>query len=89
MLLPHSNLTLVSLSLQRFEGEEGTMTFDPMLDHTGVCCTECRRSYTQCQRICEPLGGFEPWPYHYRGCRVACRAIMPCRWWVGRILGIL
>ncbi|XP_076158772.1 leukocyte cell-derived chemotaxin 1-like [Alosa pseudoharengus] len=71
------------------EGEEGTMTFDPMLDHTGVCCTECRRSYTQCQRICEPLGGYHPWPYHYRGCRVACRVIMPCRWWVGRILGIL
>ncbi|XP_014046986.1 leukocyte cell-derived chemotaxin 1 [Salmo salar] len=71
------------------EGEEGTMTFDPMLDHQGVCCTECRRSHTQCQRICEPLGGFHPWPYHYRGCRVACRVIMPCRWWVGRILGIL
>ncbi|KAM6948856.1 leukocyte cell-derived chemotaxin 1 [Aplochiton taeniatus] len=71
------------------EGDEGTMTFDPMLDHQGVCCTECRRSYTQCQRICEPLGGFHPWPYHYRGCRVACRVIMPCRWWVGRILGIL
>nr|XP_023832647.1 leukocyte cell-derived chemotaxin 1-like [Salvelinus alpinus] len=71
------------------DGEEGTMTFDPMLDHQGVCCTECRRSHTQCQRICEPLGGFQPWPYHYRGCRVACRVIMPCRWWVGRILGIL
>ncbi|CAL8343612.1 unnamed protein product [Merluccius merluccius] len=71
------------------EGEEGTMTFDPMLDHQGVCCTECRRSYTQCQRICEPLGGYEPWPYHYRGCRVACRAIMPCRWWMARILGIV
>uniref|UniRef100_A0A8C7LTN4 Leukocyte cell-derived chemotaxin 1 n=1 Tax=Oncorhynchus mykiss TaxID=8022 RepID=A0A8C7LTN4_ONCMY len=67
----------------------GTMTFDPMLDHQGVCCTECRRSHTPCQRICEPLDGFQPWPYHYRGCRVACRVIMPCRWWVGRILGIL
>uniref|UniRef100_W5L7S7 Leukocyte cell-derived chemotaxin 1 n=1 Tax=Astyanax mexicanus TaxID=7994 RepID=W5L7S7_ASTMX len=73
----------------RLEGDEGTMTFDPMLDHTGVCCTECRRSYTQCQRICEPLGGYQPWPYHYQGCRVACRAIMPCRWWVARILGIV
>eukprot|EP00063_Salmo_salar_P021482 XP_013996317.1 PREDICTED: leukocyte cell-derived chemotaxin 1-like isoform X1 [Salmo salar] len=71
------------------DGDEGTMTFDPMLDHQGVCCTECRRSHTQCQRICEPLGGFQPWPYHYRGCRVACRVIMPCHWWVGRILGIL
>ncbi|XP_030636664.1 leukocyte cell-derived chemotaxin 1-like isoform X2 [Chanos chanos] len=71
------------------EGEEGTMTFDPMLDHTGVCCTECRRSYTHCQRVCEPLGGYHPWPYHFRGCRAVCRIIMPCRWWVGRILGIL
>uniref|UniRef100_A0A8C7JVU4 Leukocyte cell-derived chemotaxin 1 n=1 Tax=Oncorhynchus kisutch TaxID=8019 RepID=A0A8C7JVU4_ONCKI len=67
------------------DGDEGTMTFDPMLDHQGVC----RRSHTQCQRICEPLDGFQPWPYHYRGCRVACRVIMPCCWWVGRILGIL
>uniref|UniRef100_A0AAY4ASE4 Leukocyte cell-derived chemotaxin 1 n=1 Tax=Denticeps clupeoides TaxID=299321 RepID=A0AAY4ASE4_9TELE len=71
------------------EGEEGTMTFDPMLDHQGICCTECRRSYTQCQRICEPLGGYEPWPYHYQGCRVACRVIMPCNWWVARILGLV
>ncbi|CAL8368839.1 unnamed protein product [Boreogadus saida] len=71
------------------EGEEGTMTFDPMLDHLGICCAECRRSYTQCQRVCEPLGGYEPWPYHYRGCRVVCRAIMPCTWWMARILGVV
>ncbi|XP_035266933.1 leukocyte cell-derived chemotaxin 1-like [Anguilla anguilla] len=71
------------------EGEEGTMVFDPMLDHQGICCTECRRSHTHCQRICEPLGGYWPWPYDYRGCRVACRVIMPCRWWVARILGIV
>ncbi|XP_076018443.1 leukocyte cell-derived chemotaxin 1-like [Genypterus blacodes] len=71
------------------EGEESTMTFDPMLDHQGVCCSECRRSYTHCQRICEPLGGYHPWPYNYQGCRVACRVIMPCRWWVARILGIV
>ncbi|KAJ8282181.1 hypothetical protein COCON_G00047000 [Conger conger] len=62
------------------EGEDGTMVFDPMLDHQGICCTECRRSHTHCQRICEPLGGYWPWPYDYRGCRVACRVIMPCRW---------
>ncbi|XP_076839016.1 leukocyte cell-derived chemotaxin 1 [Brachyhypopomus gauderio] len=73
----------------RAEGEEGTMTFDPMLDHNGVCCAECRRSYTQCQRICEPLGGYHPWPYHYQGCRVACRVIMPCSWWVARIMGLV
>ncbi|KAG9349191.1 hypothetical protein JZ751_027634, partial [Albula glossodonta] len=63
----------------RLEGEEGQMTFDPMLDHQGICCTECTRSHTHCQRICEPLGGYYPWPYHYQGCRVACRVIMPCR----------
>ncbi|XP_007891647.1 leukocyte cell-derived chemotaxin 1 [Callorhinchus milii] len=68
---------------------EGGMTFDPMLDHQGICCAECRRSYTHCQRICEPLGGYMPWPYDYRGCRVACTMIMPCTWWVGRILGVL
>ncbi|XP_019896561.1 leukocyte cell-derived chemotaxin 1 [Esox lucius] len=71
------------------EGEDGTVTFDPMLDHRGICCSECRRSYTHCQRICEPLGGHWPWPYNYRGCRVACRVILPCRWWVARIMGIV
>ncbi|XP_035026536.2 leukocyte cell-derived chemotaxin 1-like [Hippoglossus stenolepis] len=71
------------------EGEQGNMNIDPMLDHQGVCCAECRRGYTHCQRICEPLGGYHPWPYHYRGCRVACRVIMPCNWWVARILGLV
>ncbi|MEQ2158580.1 hypothetical protein GOODEAATRI_013690 [Goodea atripinnis] len=73
----------------RLEGEQGTMDIDPILDHQGVCCNECSRSYTYCQRICEPLGGYYPWPYHYRGCRVACRVIMPCKWWVARILGLV
>ncbi|XP_074514254.1 leukocyte cell-derived chemotaxin 1-like [Sebastes fasciatus] len=70
-------------------GEEGAMTFDTMLDHQGICCSECRRGYTHCQRICEPLRGYWPWPYNHRGCQVACRVIMPCRWWVARILGIV
>ncbi|KAJ0070291.1 hypothetical protein NL108_007628 [Boleophthalmus pectinirostris] len=69
--------------------EDGAMTFDPMLDHRGICCAECQRGYTHCQRICEPLYGHWPWPYHHRGCRVACRVIMPCRWWVARILGLV
>ncbi|XP_040913616.1 leukocyte cell-derived chemotaxin 1-like [Toxotes jaculatrix] len=69
--------------------EEGAMTFDTMLDHQGICCSECQRSYTHCQRICEPLRGYWPWPYNYRGCQVACRVIMPCRWWVARILGVV
>ncbi|XP_077393567.1 leukocyte cell-derived chemotaxin 1 [Festucalex cinctus] len=70
-------------------GEGGGVTFDSMLDHQGICCAECQRGYTHCQRICEPLRGHWPWPYNYRGCQVACRVIMPCRWWVARILGIV
>ncbi|XP_066478055.1 leukocyte cell-derived chemotaxin 1 isoform X2 [Tiliqua scincoides] len=69
--------------------EGGGMSFDPRLDHEGVCCIECRRSYTHCQRICEPLLGYYPWPYNYQGCRSACRLIMPCSWWVARILGMV
>ncbi|KAK7939211.1 hypothetical protein WMY93_002537 [Mugilogobius chulae] len=69
--------------------DDNTMTFDPMLDHRGICCAECQRGYTHCQRICEPLYGHWPWPYHHRGCQVACRVIMPCRWWVARILGLV
>uniref|UniRef100_A0A8D2L9I1 Leukocyte cell-derived chemotaxin 1 n=1 Tax=Varanus komodoensis TaxID=61221 RepID=A0A8D2L9I1_VARKO len=72
----------------QLEAGEG-MSFDPRLEHDGVCCIECRRSYTHCQRICEPLLGYYPWPYNYQGCRSACRLIMPCSWWVARILGIV
>ncbi|KAF4075095.1 hypothetical protein AMELA_G00230660 [Ameiurus melas] len=73
----------------RREGEDSPMTVDTMLDHTGVCCSECRRSYSHCTRICEPLGGYQPWPYNYRGCRKVCRLIMPCSWWVARIMGLV
>uniref|UniRef100_A0AAY4DJ27 Leukocyte cell-derived chemotaxin 1 n=1 Tax=Denticeps clupeoides TaxID=299321 RepID=A0AAY4DJ27_9TELE len=71
------------------ELEAGGLVFDPMLDHQGLCCMDCHRSYTHCERICEPLGGYWPWPYNYRGCRSACRIILPCRWWVARIMGIV
>ncbi|CAF97652.1 unnamed protein product, partial [Tetraodon nigroviridis] len=70
-------------------GEVGDVGSMNLLDHQGVCCAECRRQYTHCQRICEPLGGPNVWPYHYRGCRVVCRVIMPCNWWVARILGLV
>uniref|UniRef100_A0A3B4FZZ4 Leukocyte cell-derived chemotaxin 1 n=1 Tax=Pundamilia nyererei TaxID=303518 RepID=A0A3B4FZZ4_9CICH len=70
-------------------GEESALTFDTMLDHQGICCSECQRSYTHCQKVCEPLRGYWPWPYNYRGCQVACRVIMPCRWWVARIFGVV
>uniref|UniRef100_A0A3B4TCA0 Leukocyte cell-derived chemotaxin 1 n=1 Tax=Seriola dumerili TaxID=41447 RepID=A0A3B4TCA0_SERDU len=81
----------IASKLQRSGGarEEDAVTFDTMLDHQGICCSECQRSYTHCQRICEPLRGYWPWPYNYRGCQVACRVIMPCRWWVARILGVV
>ncbi|XP_072914522.1 tenomodulin [Hemitrygon akajei] len=62
-------------------------TFDPMLDHNGFCCIECQRGHQHCRRVCEPLGGYMPYPYNYRGCRVICRIIMPCNWWVARMLG--
>lgn len=84
------NINISSKLQRRAEaGEPGAMTFDPMLDHQGICCSECRRSYTHCQRICEPLQGYWPWPYNFRGCQVACRVILPCRWWVARILGVV
>uniref|UniRef100_A0A3B4ZY01 Leukocyte cell-derived chemotaxin 1 n=1 Tax=Stegastes partitus TaxID=144197 RepID=A0A3B4ZY01_9TELE len=69
--------------------KEVAATFDTMLDHRGICCSECQRGYTHCQRVCEPLRGYWPWPYNYRGCQVACRVIMPCRWWVARIFGVV
>ncbi|KTG32861.1 hypothetical protein cypCar_00032312 [Cyprinus carpio] len=77
------------LSEQNQEGSEGHMVFDPMLDHRGICCTECDRSYTHCERVCEPHGGYWPWPYNYHGCRPVCRVIMPCRWWAARVLGLV
>ncbi|XP_051565038.1 leukocyte cell-derived chemotaxin 1-like [Myxocyprinus asiaticus] len=71
------------------QGGEESMTFDPMLDHRGICCTECQRSHTHCQRVCEPLGGTWQYPYNFHGCRVVCRIIMPCRWWAARTLGLV
>uniref|UniRef100_UPI00358E3933 leukocyte cell-derived chemotaxin 1-like n=1 Tax=Myxine glutinosa TaxID=7769 RepID=UPI00358E3933 len=65
------------------------MTFDPMLDHKGFCCIACRRGYRHCHRICEPLRGYWPWPYNYRGCRKHCNIIMPCSWWAARVLGVV
>uniref|UniRef100_A0A672HY94 Leukocyte cell-derived chemotaxin 1 n=1 Tax=Salarias fasciatus TaxID=181472 RepID=A0A672HY94_SALFA len=55
--------------------EQNAMTHDPMLDHQG--------------RICEPLGGYHPYPYPSGAAGWACRVIMPCNWWVARILGLV
>ncbi|KAB0403269.1 hypothetical protein E2I00_011065, partial [Balaenoptera physalus] len=81
--------TTLTTCVLAFQQEGEGMTFDPRLDHEGICCIECRRSYTHCQKICEPLGGYYPWPYNYQGCRSACRVVMPCSWWVARILGMV
>ncbi|XP_069469083.1 tenomodulin [Ambystoma mexicanum] len=63
------------------------LELDPMYDHRGFCCTHCRRGQRYCQRVCEPLLGYYPYPYCYGGGRVICRIIMPCNWWVARMLG--
>ncbi|MEE6496389.1 hypothetical protein FKM82_002340 [Ascaphus truei] len=63
------------------------LEFNPMWDHRGFCCHHCRRGQRYCQRVCEPLLGFYPYPYCYESGRVICRIIMPCNWWVARMLG--
>ncbi|XP_029463293.1 tenomodulin isoform X2 [Rhinatrema bivittatum] len=63
------------------------LELNPMLDHRGFCCSYCRRGQRYCQRVCEPLLGYYPYPYCYGGGRVICRIIMPCNWWIARMLG--
>ncbi|KAM4665013.1 tenomodulin [Discoglossus pictus] len=63
------------------------LDFHPMWDHRGFCCAHCRRGQRYCKRVCEPLLGFYPYPYCYGSGRVICRVIMPCNWWVARMLG--
>ncbi|KAM9377811.1 tenomodulin [Pholidichthys leucotaenia] len=60
---------------------------DNRLDERGYCCQYCRRGYRYCRRYYEPLGGFNPWPYYYQGGRVICQVVMPCNWWIARMLG--
>ncbi|XP_035983330.1 tenomodulin [Fundulus heteroclitus] len=63
------------------------MELDSRLDDRGYCCQYCRRGYPYCRRYYEPLGGFNPWPYYYQGGRVICQIVMPCNWWIARMLG--
>ncbi|XP_069841814.1 tenomodulin [Dendropsophus ebraccatus] len=63
------------------------LDFHPMWDNSGYCCTHCRRGQRYCRRVCEPLLGYYPYPYCYGSGRVICRIIMPCNWWVARMLG--
>ncbi|XP_007892732.1 tenomodulin [Callorhinchus milii] len=66
---------------------ENEIYVDRRLDEQGFCCADCHHGHTHCRRICEPLGGYMPYPYYYRGCRVICVVVMPCNWWVARMLG--
>ncbi|XP_054853003.1 tenomodulin [Eublepharis macularius] len=66
---------------------ENGLEFHPMWDERGYCCARCRRAHRYCRRICEPLLGYHPYPYCYQGGRVICRVIMPCNWWIARMLG--
>ncbi|XP_072286417.1 tenomodulin [Pyxicephalus adspersus] len=66
---------------------EAGLEFHPMWDHRGFCCHHCRRGQRYCKRVCEPLLGYYPYPYCYEGGRVICRIIMPCNWWIARMLG--
>ncbi|XP_029021583.1 tenomodulin isoform X2 [Betta splendens] len=63
------------------------LELDNRLDDHGYCCQHCRRGYRYCRRYYEPLGGFNPWPYYYQGGRVICQIVMPCNWWIARMLG--
>ncbi|XP_044283423.1 tenomodulin [Varanus komodoensis] len=66
---------------------ENGLEFHPLWDERGYCCARCRRAHRYCQRVCEPLRGYYPYPYCYQGGRVICRIIMPCNWWIARMLG--
>ncbi|KAL7979475.1 hypothetical protein Chor_004633 [Crotalus horridus] len=66
---------------------ENGLEFHPLWDERGYCCARCRRAHRYCRRICEPLLGYYPYPYCYQGGRVICRTIMPCNWWIARMLG--
>ncbi|XP_051505745.1 tenomodulin-like [Myxocyprinus asiaticus] len=63
------------------------LELDNSLDEQGYCCQYCRRGYRYCRRYHEPLGGFWPYPYYYQGGRVICQIVMPCNWWIARMLG--
>ncbi|XP_030622697.1 tenomodulin [Chanos chanos] len=63
------------------------LQLDNSLDEQGYCCQYCRRGYRYCRKYHEPLRGFWPYPYWYQGGRVICQIVMPCNWWIARMLG--
>uniref|UniRef100_A0A3B1J6B9 Tenomodulin n=1 Tax=Astyanax mexicanus TaxID=7994 RepID=A0A3B1J6B9_ASTMX len=66
---------------------ENGLQLDSSLDDQGYCCQYCRRGYRYCRRYHEPLLGYWPYPYYYQGGRVICQIVMPCNWWIARMLG--
>ncbi|XP_063794437.1 tenomodulin [Pseudophryne corroboree] len=66
---------------------EAGLEMPSVYDHRGYCCHHCRRGQRYCQRVCEPMLGYYPYPYCYGSGRVHCRIIMPCNWWIARMLG--
>ncbi|XP_072519504.1 tenomodulin [Salminus brasiliensis] len=66
---------------------ENGLQLDSTLDEQGYCCQYCRRGYRFCRRYHEPLMGYWPYPYWYQGGRVICQIVMPCNWWIARMLG--
>lgn len=84
--LGYASPSLRSDSGSSWQSENG-LEFHPLWDERGYCCAQCRRANRYCRRVCEPLLGYYPYPYCYQGGRVICRIIMPCNWWIARMLG--
>uniref|UniRef100_A0A3P8VLY8 Leukocyte cell-derived chemotaxin 1 n=1 Tax=Cynoglossus semilaevis TaxID=244447 RepID=A0A3P8VLY8_CYNSE len=77
---------LLTIPKNPYPREEGAMTFDPMLDHKGMCYSACQCGYAHFQTICD---GDRSWPSDPTGCAVSCSVIIAGRWWVARIPGCL
>lgn len=84
--LSHPRAPPCTDSVSSRQSENG-LEFHPLWDERGYCCAQCRRANRYCRRVCEPLLGYYPYPYCYQGGRVICRVIMPCNWWIARMLG--
>nr|XP_009683262.1 PREDICTED: tenomodulin [Struthio camelus australis] len=64
---------------------ENGLEFHPLWDERGYCCAQCRRANRYCRRGWGPPLGSTT--HCYQGGRVICRIIMPCNWWIARMLG--
>ncbi|XP_062856616.1 tenomodulin isoform X2 [Trichomycterus rosablanca] len=64
---------------------EAGLQLDTSLDEQGYCCHYCRRGYRFCRRYHMPMLGYWQYPYWHQD--VVCRIVMPCNWWIARMLG--